>query len=146
MFLSFPMNHIFKPRVELFYLLLAKNQNTRIPWKLNEHGIAFISCISYIPCITGIQDRGSLIQTWYSHQTQRFDLFLLCAQRSVMKKLCGVTKRKAHLGFIYEDVSYAHLLPCLLYLQLVKLHTVGMSTYSLLDDDDTRCEFYSGVM
>src|SRR3954470_20569146 len=100
MFLPFPRNHVFKPRVKLFYFLLSKkNQNTRIPWKSNEHGIAFISCISYISCITGIQDRGSLIQTWYSHQTQRFDLFLLCVQKLIMKQLCGVTKKKAHLRF-----------------------------------------------
>src|SRR3954464_13480153 len=70
----------------------------RIPWKSNEHGIAFISCISYISCITGVQDRGFLIQTWYSHQTHRLDLPLLCAQRLAMEQLCGVTKRKARLG------------------------------------------------
>src|SRR4051812_4508196 len=98
MFLPFPRNRIFKPRIERFYLWLAKkNHNMRIPWKSNEHGIAFISCISYIPCITGIQARGSLIQTWYSLQARTLDLLLLCAQRSVMKQLCGVTKRKAQL-------------------------------------------------
>src|SRR4051812_17007306 len=72
----------------------------RIPWKLNEHGIAFITCISYIPCITGIQDRGSLIHTWYFLQTHRLGLSLLCAQRSFMKQLCGVTKKKAQLGIL----------------------------------------------
>src|SRR4051812_29341858 len=40
---------------------------------------------------------------------------------------------------------YAHLLPCLLYLQLAKLRTVLMTTISLLDDDGTRCEFYTGT-
>src|SRR3954470_20878476 len=60
-----------------------------------------------------------------------------------MEQLCGdFTERKAQLGFLFEDVSYAHLLPCLLYLQLVKLRTVWMSTDSLLDDGETRCEFY----
>src|SRR3954469_15323369 len=81
-----------------------KNQNMRIPWKSNEHGIAFISCISYISCITGVQDRGSLIQTWYSLQTHRLDLFLLFVQRSVMKQLCGVTKWKAQLGLSNSHV------------------------------------------
>src|SRR4051812_39374136 len=104
MFLSFPRNHILKPRVELFHLLFAKKiQNTRIPWKSNEHGIAFISCISYISCITGVQDRGFLIQTWYSHQTRRLDLFLMYVQRSVMKLLCGdFTEKEAQLGVLLK--------------------------------------------
>src|SRR4051812_47354215 len=54
-------------------------------------------------------------------------------------------QEESSVGVIYEDVSYAQWLPCLLYLQLVKLRIVWMSTYSLLDDDDTRCEFYYGA-
>src|SRR4051812_30916139 len=111
MFLSFPRNHIFKSRVELFHLLLAKNQNTRIPWKSNEHGIAFISCISYISYIISVQDRGSLIHTWYSHQTQRLDLFLLCVQSLVMEQFCGeFAKMKAQLGLFMKAFK---LLPIL---------------------------------
>src|SRR3954465_6211524 len=39
-------------------------------------------------------------------------------------------------------MSCSNLLPCLLYLHLVKLRIVWMSTNSLLENDETRCEFY----
>src|SRR3954466_8083238 len=62
-----------------------------------------------------------------------------------MEQLCGdFIQGERSIGFLFEDRSYSHLLPQLLYLQLVKFRTVLMFASSLLDDDDTRCEFYSG--
>src|SRR3954463_14036638 len=56
-----------------------------------------------LPCITGVQDRGSLIQIWYSLLTHRLDLFLLFVQRLVMEQLCGdFTKKKAQLGLFLK--------------------------------------------
>src|SRR4051812_41588616 len=63
-----------------------------------------------------------------------------------MEQLCGdFIQGERSIGFLFEDKSYSHLLHRLLYLQLVKFRTVLMFASSLLDDDDTRCEFYSGV-
>src|SRR4051812_45090115 len=63
-----------------------------------------------------------------------------------MEQLCGdFIQGERSIGFLFEDRSYSHLLPRLLYLQLVKFRTVLMFASSLLDDDDTRCEFHPGA-
>src|SRR3954467_12667137 len=101
MFLSFQRNHIFKPRVELFHLLLAKKKNARISWKSNEHGISRISCISYISCITGVQSWGLLIQTWYSLQTR---LAIVVCSKIGHGTLWG-DREEGSVGVVYKDMQ-----------------------------------------
>ena len=43
-------------------------------------------------------------------------------------------------------MPYAHLLPHLLEFQLVKLRTLLLSTNSLPDDDNARCESHAGAL
>src|SRR3954469_2887332 len=79
-----------------------------------------------------------------SPEAQTRLLLIVCSEISHGITLWSDQEERS-VGVLFEDLYYSHLLPRFLYLQLVKLRTVLMFASSLLNDDDTRCEFYLGA-
>src|SRR3954464_4673556 len=104
MFPPFPRNHIFRPRIELFHLLLAKKSKHEDSLEIERTW----HCIHIMHPIHIMHNKCSDLRISYSylvfsHQTQRLDLFLLCDQRLVMEQLCGeFAKMKAQLGLFMK--------------------------------------------